>query len=147
MNSRLNTISDTTARVVSFDGRAIRFEVAAFARPSDIEREWRQLESSGVGTVFQRYDWVDAYAQHVLPHEGAQPVIVLGRLGGNLAFVLPLAITTIGPVRVATWIGGITPATISGSGAMRLPPPSSAWNVPRSKRCSPPRSRARIARC
>jgi len=98
--------ADGEAQAVWVDRPYGRFEVAAFANPSDIEREWRQLESTGVATVFQRYDWVDAYSRHVLPHEKAKPAIVLGRLDGNPAFILPLAISTFGPVRVASWIGG-----------------------------------------
>lgn len=106
MNSRLNTAADGEAQAVWSDRPCGRFEVAAFTNPSDIEREWRQLESTGVATIFQRYDWVDAYARHVLPKEKATPAIVLGRLDGNPAFILPLATSTFGPVRVATWIGG-----------------------------------------
>ncbi|MDH6230488.1 CelD/BcsL family acetyltransferase involved in cellulose biosynthesis [Mesorhizobium soli] len=82
------------------------FEVETFVQPSDIEREWRQLEASGVATIFQRYDWVDAYVRHVLPHEDARPAIVLGRLDGNPAFILPLAISRVGLARIASWIGG-----------------------------------------
>ncbi len=82
------------------------FEVRAFDRPSLIEPEWRQLEATGCGTVFQRYDWVDAYVRHVLPHENARASILLGRLDGEPAFILPLAISKTGPVRIARWIGG-----------------------------------------
>lgn len=106
MNSQPNIAAGAMSQPVRFELPAARFEVKAFARASDIEAEWRHLESSGVGTVFQRFDWVDAYIQHVLPHEKASPVIVLGRLGGAPAFILPLAVRTIGLVRVATWIGG-----------------------------------------
>jgi CelD/BcsL family acetyltransferase involved in cellulose biosynthesis len=106
MNSQPNIVTDALSQPVGFELPAARFEIKAFARASDIEAEWRHLESSGVGTVFQRFDWVDAYIQHVLLHEKASPVIVLGRLGGVPAFILPLAVKTIGLVRVATWIGG-----------------------------------------
>lgn len=81
-------------------------EICRFESPSEIEQEWRQLETSGIGTIFQRFDWVDAYARHVLPHERARPAIVLGRLDGQPAFILPLAISKTGPARVARWIGG-----------------------------------------
>lgn len=83
-----------------------RFEVQAFDMPSLIEREWRHLETTGCGTVFQRYDWVDAYVRHVLPHENARASILLGRLDGEPAFILPLAISKNGPLRIAKWIGG-----------------------------------------
>lgn len=83
-----------------------RFEVQAFDMPAQIEREWRHLEATGCGTVFQRYDWVDAYLRHVLPHENARASILLGRLDGEPAFILPLAISKTGPLRIAKWIGG-----------------------------------------
>ncbi|MBZ9674369.1 GNAT family N-acetyltransferase [Mesorhizobium sp. ES1-1] len=88
------------------DQGSSRFDVKTVERPSDVEQEWRQLEGNGVTTVFQRYDWIDAYIRHVLPHEKARPAIVLGRLHGRPAFILPLAISRTGPVRIATWIGG-----------------------------------------
>jgi CelD/BcsL family acetyltransferase involved in cellulose biosynthesis len=100
---QLKAISSATARSLPF---ATRFDVETFATPSDIEEEWRQLEASGVATVFQRYEWIDAYIRHVLPHEKALPAIVLGRLHGRPAFILPLAISKVGPARIATWIGG-----------------------------------------
>jgi CelD/BcsL family acetyltransferase involved in cellulose biosynthesis len=82
------------------------FELETFANPSDIEQEWRELEERGVATIFQRYDWVEAYVTHVLPHEKSRPAIVLSRLEGRPAFILPLAISRVGPLRMATWIGG-----------------------------------------
>ncbi len=85
---------------------AFPFSVETHADLSSIEALWRRFESSGISTIFQRYDWVDAYVRHVLPHEKARPAIVLGRLEGRPAFVLPLAVARRGPVRVASWIGG-----------------------------------------
>ena len=85
---------------------AFPFSGETHADLSSIEALWRRFESSGISTIFQRYDWVDAYVRHVLPHEKARPAIVLGRLEGRPAFVLPLAVARRGPVRVASWIGG-----------------------------------------
>jgi CelD/BcsL family acetyltransferase involved in cellulose biosynthesis len=108
MTSPLNSISSPPAAQSVSSARTVAapFEVEMVTTPSDIEREWRQLEATGHGTIFQRYDWVDAYGRHVLPHEKAQPAIVLGKLDGRPAFILPLAISRVGPARVAKWIGG-----------------------------------------
>ncbi|MGS1096538.1 GNAT family N-acetyltransferase (plasmid) [Aquamicrobium terrae] len=106
MTSQPNTVTSTAAQAGTVDRTGSGFEVERFDRPSDIEREWRRLESEGVTTVFQRYDWVDSYVTHVLPHLKARPAIVLGRLHGQPAFILPLAISKVGPARMATWIGG-----------------------------------------
>lgn len=80
--------------------------VEGHATASAIETEWRLLEATGIGTVFQRFDWVDSYARHVAPHEGLEPAFLLGRLDGHPAFVLPLGIERIGPLRIARWLGG-----------------------------------------
>lgn len=85
---------------------ATTFTVEAHSRASDVEREWRRLETTGIATIFQRYDWVDAYSRHVMPHENTRPAIVVGRLDGEPIFILPFAISKVGPARVATWIGG-----------------------------------------
>lgn len=71
-----------------------------------IEAEWRLLEATGIGTVFQRFDWVGAYIRHVAPHEGLEPALLLGRLDGRPAFILPLAIARQGSMRIARWLGG-----------------------------------------
>lgn len=105
MTSQPSTASSVAAAGVA-DRTGSPFQVESFDRPSDIEKEWRQLESAGVATVFQRYEWVDSNVRHVLPHLKARPAIVLGRLGGQPAFILPLQISRTGPVRIATWIGG-----------------------------------------
>lgn len=85
---------------------AMPFCTETFANPSDIEHIWRPFESTAIATNFQRYDWVEAYVRNVLPHENARTAIVLGRLDGKPAFILPFAIARRGPVRVAGWIGG-----------------------------------------
>jgi CelD/BcsL family acetyltransferase involved in cellulose biosynthesis len=102
----LSMLAGAAFREIGLSAASTRFGIEVVDRPSAIKLEWRQLEAAGVGTVFQRYDWVDAYARHVLPHEEARPAIVLGRLDGVPAFILPLAVSTVGPVRVASWIGG-----------------------------------------
>jgi CelD/BcsL family acetyltransferase involved in cellulose biosynthesis len=107
MTSPLNSISrPTAAQSVSPARTTAPFEVEKVSTLSDIEGEWRHLETIGYGTIFQRYDWVDAYVRHVLQHEKAQPAIVLGKLHGRPAFILPVAVSRVGPVRVAKWIGG-----------------------------------------
>jgi CelD/BcsL family acetyltransferase involved in cellulose biosynthesis len=107
MTAQADKFSSASARPASLARLgAFPFTVETHADLSSIEALWRRFESSGISTIFQRYDWVDAYVRHVLPHEKARPAIVLGRLDGRPAFVLPLAIARKGPVRVASWIGG-----------------------------------------
>ena len=88
------------------DAVARRLTVERHADARAIEAEWRLLEATGIGTVFQRFDWVDAYVRHVAPHEGLEPAFLLGRLDGRPAFVLPLGVCRRGSLRVARWLGG-----------------------------------------
>lgn len=106
MASRADTASYVTAGAGKVNPADSVITLERFERAADIEREWRELETGGVTTVFQRYEWVDANIAHVLPHVNARPAIVLGRLNGDAAFILPLQIVKRGPVRMATWIGG-----------------------------------------
>lgn len=99
--------SDANGLVAATGGDiALRLTVERHADASSIETEWRLLEATGVGTVFQRYDWVEAYVRNVAPHEGLDPAYLLGRLDGRPAFVLPLGVKKHGPVRLAHWLGG-----------------------------------------
>src|SRR5690606_27088353 len=43
---------------------------------------------------------------NVAHHAGLEPSILLGRLDGRPAFVLPLGVRRHGPVRLAHWLGG-----------------------------------------
>ncbi len=73
---------------------------------SAIEAEWRHLEATGVGTLFQRFDWVDAWLTHVAPHAGLSPSLLLGRLDGAPAFALPLGIRASAGVKIVEFLGG-----------------------------------------
>lgn len=71
-----------------------------------VETEWRLLEATGIGTIFQRFGWVESYVRHVAPHTGLEPAYLLGRLDGRPAFLLPLGVKKHGPARLAQWLGG-----------------------------------------
>ncbi len=105
MNIQPRLIVETDASYAPW-AAAGRLRVERHEDLAAIEAEWRQLETCGVGTVFQRYDWAASYARHVLPHEGATPAVILGRLDGRPGFILPIAIRSHGPARCAEWIGG-----------------------------------------
>ena len=85
---------------------ARRLTVERHADAQAIEAEWRLLETTGVGTIFQRFDWVDSYVRHVAPHTRTEPAYLLGRLDGRPAFLLPMGVQRHGPARLAHWLGG-----------------------------------------
>jgi CelD/BcsL family acetyltransferase involved in cellulose biosynthesis len=86
-------------------GAALRLEVAA--EIGSVEGAWRALESSGVASPYQRFDWVAAYvaAHREVPGFEARFVVVRDRAGEPLALV-PLEIRRGAAGRIADVIGG-----------------------------------------
>mgnify|MGYP002776774720 CR=1 FL=1 len=66
-----------------------------------VERAWRQLEADPWNSMHQAFDWCYAWVQT----HGNPVAIVEGRLGGALAFLLPLEIESRATVRTAQFIG------------------------------------------
>jgi CelD/BcsL family acetyltransferase involved in cellulose biosynthesis len=70
-----------------------------------VEADWRAFEADADCTVFQTFDWQQAWLRHVGAPAGTRPAIVSGRDGaGNLLFLMPLAIERRGPVRRLTFL-------------------------------------------
>lgn len=73
---------------------------------AEIEQEWRTFEKDAACTVFQTFSWLASWQRHVGRLIGDQPCIVMGRdSNGVLAFILPLAAETRGPIRRLVWLG------------------------------------------
>ena len=70
-----------------------------------VEADWRRFESRADCTVFQTFDWLAAWHRHVGQREGARPAIAVGRLGGEIAFMLPLCVLPHGFGRRLCWLG------------------------------------------
>lgn len=83
-----------------------RLSISCVEDAAAIEGEWRHLERTGVGTLFQRFDWVDAWCRTIGRADAARPSILFGVLDGLPAFVLPLGVRRAGPVRIAEFLGG-----------------------------------------
>src|SRR5262245_17019491 len=60
---------------------------------ASVERDWRAFEQFADGTVFQSFDWVSLWQQHIGQRDGVRPAIVTGRDSqGQLLFLLPLSV-------------------------------------------------------
>jgi len=71
-----------------------------------IEAEWRAFEKIAVASPFQNFDFVAAYATHVLAGAGERVAIALQRSpDGSLRLLLPLVVGRRGPVRLARSFG------------------------------------------
>lgn len=69
-----------------------RFDLSVHDRLAGIEADWRALESEGTSSVYQRFDWVSASLETLDRCEQRRAFVVLGRLDGKPAFLLPLSI-------------------------------------------------------
>ena len=82
------------------------FEVQLFDDLADVETEWKEFERKADFTVFQSFNWLAKWQQHIGARAGTSPAIVFGRgTAGNLLFILQLAIERHGPIRRLTWLG------------------------------------------
>ena len=72
---------------------------------AEIESDWRAFERHADCTVFQTYGWMSAWQRNVGVRKGTTPIVVLGRdAGGELLFIVPLAIEARSFVRRLTWL-------------------------------------------
>ena len=72
---------------------------------SAVEQDWRDFERCADGTVFQSFDWLSTWQRHIGMLAGVRPAIVVGRDGGGILFMLPLATRAVGFARELTWLG------------------------------------------
>ena len=70
---------------------------------ADVATLWRAFEASADCTVFQTFAWHQLWQQHIGDAAGTKPAIVVGRAGGRVLFVLPLAVSAARMARRLTW--------------------------------------------
>ncbi len=72
-----------------------------------LEERWRHLEATGVCTVYQSYDWLNAWIKSVGLEENTTPQFVtVADPSGRTLCILPLGTTEKGPFRILHWLGG-----------------------------------------
>lgn len=72
----------------------------------EVEADWRAFEQRADGTVFQTFDWLAKWQQHIGAPARVVPAIVVGRdAGGAILFLLPLAVERGRGGRRMTWLG------------------------------------------
>jgi len=72
---------------------------------ASIERDWRAFERHADCTAFQTFDWLSAWQRHIGSRNDVRPAIVVGRQGGEILFILPLATQPFRVARELTWLG------------------------------------------
>jgi CelD/BcsL family acetyltransferase involved in cellulose biosynthesis len=72
-----------------------------------LEDDWRRLETTGLATPYQRFDWVRAYATHALTaSEGQLACVRIATGDGKAVAILPLVVKRRTGLTVAHLLGG-----------------------------------------
>lgn len=67
--------------------------------------DWRAFEQTADCTPFQTFAWLSAWDRHVGQADGIRPAIAIGRRGGEIVFLLPLAVDPGRLARRLTFLG------------------------------------------
>lgn len=85
-------------------GRSLGLNLSYHGGLAEVEQEWRKFEKCADCTAFQTFDWLSTWHRHIGARDGHQPAIVIGRYGGDILFILPLALAP-GRLRRVIWLG------------------------------------------
>lgn len=99
-------VEELSSVPASTQSGATPLTVAILASAREIEADWRELADKARVSVYQRFDWIDAYLETAAKAAGIVPAILAVRLGGRAAAIFPLGIEKTGPLRVARMLGG-----------------------------------------
>ena len=69
------------------------------------EPDWRAFEQVTDCTPFQTFTWLSAWDRHIGQPHGIRPAVVIGRRGGEIVFLLPLAVEPGRSARRLTFLG------------------------------------------
>jgi CelD/BcsL family acetyltransferase involved in cellulose biosynthesis len=86
----LKTSADDAPRVAS--GAPPRIALSVHTDLAEIRSEWSAFEAVAACTAFQTFLWHDAWQRHIGAARGVRPAIVVGRIGGDILFIAPLAV-------------------------------------------------------
>lgn len=80
-------------------------EFTIYENLSNVEGDWRAFEQQADCTVFQTFDWLSTWQRHIGARGGVRPAIIVGRAGGEVLLILPLATQKIAFARELVWLG------------------------------------------
>lgn len=81
--------------------------VTVAERFDEVRAPWLQLQAEGQATPYQQIGYLERFFDEVEAREGARAALALVRDGtGAPLLLLPLSVTSSGPVRIARFIGG-----------------------------------------
>lgn len=105
------SISSTFDRASAFDfsddGETVgNLDIAAYDTITQAEAIWRHLETHGVATAYQRYDWLDAWHRHIGVRLGVEPRILTITENGRPVLLMPLGLLDGNGLRRLRFLGG-----------------------------------------
>lgn len=81
-------------------------DLAIYEDLAEVGAVWRAFEAGADCTVFQSFDWLSLWQQHIGSLTGVRPAIIVGRdPAGATLFILPLATQRTGFARELVWLG------------------------------------------
>jgi CelD/BcsL family acetyltransferase involved in cellulose biosynthesis len=93
----------------------------------EVAAPWRDIERTAHCTLYQTLAWCDSWVETVAAARGIGPLILVGRHGGTVRFMLPLQVARRGGVDVLEWLGA---PHVNYGGALVDPSfraPAAAW--------------------
>ncbi|MEJ2227615.1 MAG: GNAT family N-acetyltransferase, partial [Alphaproteobacteria bacterium] len=82
------------------------FDVTVYQRMQDAEHVWRELEHQAPATVYQRFDFLDAWQSTLGVAAGVKPHIVVVKREGRAVALLPFGVGRIAGVPTLSFLGG-----------------------------------------
>ena len=80
-----------------------RVELSVHGELAEVRADWLAFEAVAACTAFQTFGWHDAWQRHIGTARGVLPAIVVGRVGGDILFIAPLAVERAAGVRRLVW--------------------------------------------
>lgn len=81
-------------------------DLVVYESMAEAEPVWRAFEADADCTVFQSFDWLCLWQQHIGSLTDVRPAIIVGRdPAGETLFILPLATQRSGFARELVWLG------------------------------------------
>jgi len=82
------------------------YKIRVFTDITKASDDWITFETTSVHTIFQTHTWLAAWQEHIGSKSGVQPQIIIGYSAtGTILFLLPLAIRSIGLLRILCYLG------------------------------------------
>ncbi|MEJ2124290.1 MAG: GNAT family N-acetyltransferase [Alphaproteobacteria bacterium] len=82
------------------------FSVTVYQRMQDVEHVWRELEHQAPATIYQRFDFLDAWQSTLGVAAGVKPHIVVVKKEGRVVALLPFGVGKCAKVPTLGFLGG-----------------------------------------